>query len=98
MALAVSDMEIYSHVTPAYLQSRQALLDNAQLIVFDTNIPAETIAWLAKTCQGPPLLRPGFHRQGGEAPPRPGQAAIPSSPTASRRSSSPACPSPTRRA
>ena len=47
MALAVSDMEIYSHVTPAYLQSRQALLDNAQLIVFDTNLPAETIAWLA---------------------------------------------------
>ena len=53
MALAVSDMEIYSHVTPAYLQSRQALLDNAQLIVFDTNLPAETIAWLAHHAKVP---------------------------------------------
>ncbi len=48
MALAVSDMEIYAHVTPSYLSAQRGLLDNAQLIVFDTNIPAETIAWLAE--------------------------------------------------
>lgn len=47
MELAVSDMEIYDHVTPAYLSSQQALLDNAQVIVFDTNIPTEAITWLA---------------------------------------------------
>ncbi len=53
MALAVSDMEIYSHVTPAYLNAQRGLLDNAQLIVFDTNIPAETIAWLAEHARVP---------------------------------------------
>lgn len=53
MAMAVSDMEIYSHVTPSWLASRQALLDNAQLIVFDTNIPAESIAWLAEHAKIP---------------------------------------------
>ncbi len=53
MALAVSDMEIYAHVTPAYLSAQRGLLDNAQLIVFDTNIPAETIAWLAEHAKVP---------------------------------------------
>ena len=53
MALAVSDMEIYTHVTPSYLSAQRGLLDNAQLIVFDTNIPAETIAWLAEHARVP---------------------------------------------
>ena len=53
MALAVSDMEIYSHITPAWLATRQPLLDNAQLIVFDTNIPEESIAWLAEHAKVP---------------------------------------------
>ena len=48
MALAVSDMEIYAHMTPAFLSSRIKLLQNAQLVVVDTNIPAESIAWLAE--------------------------------------------------
>lgn len=55
MALAVNDMDIYDHVTPAYLQSRKALLDNAQLVVADTNIPAESLAWLADHVT-PPLF------------------------------------------
>ena len=75
--LAVSDMEIYAHVTPSYLSSQLGLLHNAQLIVFDTNIPAETIACLAENCPGPSLLRPGLHRQGGKAPPGTGQAPHP---------------------
>ena len=58
MALAVSDMDIYEHVTPAYLQSRRALLDNAQLIVTDTNIPAESIEWLADHCAAPLFADP----------------------------------------
>lgn len=48
MALAVSDMDIYNHVTPAFLQSRRALLDNAQLMVIDTNLPEESIRWLCE--------------------------------------------------
>ncbi len=58
MALAVSDMDIYDHVTPAYLQSRRALLDNAQVVVLDTNIPAESIAWLAENVKAPLFADP----------------------------------------
>ena len=58
MALAVSDMDIYEHVTPAYRQSRRALLDNAQLIVTDTNIPAESIAWLCENMKVPIFADP----------------------------------------
>ena len=58
MALAVSDMEIYEHVTPAYLAARQNYLNNAQLIVVDTNIPAESIAWLADNVKVPLFADP----------------------------------------
>ena len=58
MALAVSDMDIYDHVTPAYLQSRRALLDNAQVIVTDTNIPAESIQWLCENVKVPIFADP----------------------------------------
>lgn len=58
MALAVNDMEIYEHVTPAYLQSRRALLDNAQLVVVDTNIPAESIIWLCENAKAPIFADP----------------------------------------
>ena len=58
MELAVSDMDIYRHVTPAFLASRAALLSSAQLIVVDTNIPAESIAWLAENCRVPIFADP----------------------------------------
>ena len=58
MAVAVSDMDIYDHITPHWLASRQALLDNAQLIVFDTNIPADSIAWLAEHAKVPLFADP----------------------------------------
>lgn len=58
MALAVNDMDIYEHVTPAYLSSRRALLDNAQLVVIDTNIPAESITWLCENVKSPIFADP----------------------------------------
>ena len=58
MALAVSDMEIYDHVTPTFLAGRSRLLHNAQLIVLDTNIPAESIAWLADNVKLPIFADP----------------------------------------
>ena len=58
MAVAVSDMEIYKNVTPAFLASRSRLLQNAQLIVLDTNIPAESIAWLAENVKLPIFADP----------------------------------------
>lgn len=58
MAMAVNDMAIYEHITPAYLRSRKALLDNAQLIVIDTNIPQESIAWLCENVHVPIFADP----------------------------------------
>ena len=58
MALAVSDMEIYSHLTPQLLSQRRALLDGSQVVVLDTNIPEESIAWLAEECSAPLFADP----------------------------------------
>ena len=58
MALAVSDMDIYQHMTPAFLQSRRALLDNAQVVVVDTNIPEESIRWLCENVKTPIFADP----------------------------------------
>ena len=58
MALAVSDMEIYNHLTPAYLNSRRAVLDNAQLVVMDTNLPQESITWLCENIKAPIFADP----------------------------------------
>ena len=58
MALALSDMEIYRHITPAYLASRVQLLQNAQLVIVDANIPAEAIAWLADHVKPPIFADP----------------------------------------
>ena len=58
MELAVADMEIYEHVTPAFLASRAALLNTAQLVVVDTNIPAPSIRWLAVNCTAPLFADP----------------------------------------
>jgi pseudouridine kinase len=58
MALAVSDMEIYDHLTPAFLSARQGYLNNAQLIVVDANLPEETIRWLAENAKVPLFADP----------------------------------------
>ena len=58
MALALSDMDIYEKVDPAFLHSRLPLLQNAQLIVADTNIPAESLAWLAEHVEVPIFADP----------------------------------------
>ena len=46
MALAVSDMEIYTHMTPDYLSERLDFINSAKLMVLDANLPEESIAWL----------------------------------------------------
>ena len=58
MALAVSDMEICKKITPAYLSSNMGLLQNAQLIIVDTNIPQESLIWLAENCTAPLFCDP----------------------------------------
>lgn len=58
MELGISDMDIYEHLTPSFLAGRLPLLNNAQLIVLDTNIPEKTIHWIAENCRVPLFVDP----------------------------------------
>jgi pseudouridine kinase len=58
MALAVSDMSICDKITPDYLADNLTLLQNAQVVVADTNIPAESLLWLAENCTAPLFIDP----------------------------------------
>lgn len=58
MALAVSDMGICDRITPAYLNTNLALLRNAQVVVADTNIPKESLEFLAKNSAAPLFIDP----------------------------------------
>ena len=58
MALALSDMEICDRITPSYLAANQQMLQNARVIVADTNIPAESLVYLAENCTAPIFCDP----------------------------------------
>ena len=58
MALALSDMEVCDRITPSYLAANQQVLQNAQVIVADANIPAETLVYLAENCSAPIFCDP----------------------------------------
>lgn len=58
MALAVSDMEICKKITPTYLAGNLSLLQNAQVVVTDTNIPEESLVYLAENCNVPLFCDP----------------------------------------
>lgn len=58
MEVALSDMQINEHITPAFLQRKKTLLDGAQAVVVDTNIPQESLHWLAKNCTAPIFADP----------------------------------------
>ena len=58
MAMAVSDMAVCDCITPAYLAANQRLLQHAQVVVADTNIPAESLAWLAENVDAPVFCDP----------------------------------------
>lgn len=58
MAVAVSDMEIYNHLTPQVLAQRLNLFNGSQAVVLDTNLPAESIVWLAENCTAPIFADP----------------------------------------
>ncbi len=58
MALAVSDMEICKKITPQYLAANLSLLQNAQVVVADTNIPQESLQYLAENCTAPLFCDP----------------------------------------
>lgn len=58
MVLAVSDMDIYEKLTPAYFAHNQGFLNGASLVVADANLPAEALEYLASHCTAPLLLDP----------------------------------------
>ena len=58
MALGISDMSICEYLTPEYLQRNKRLLDESAVIVADTNLPAETVRWLAHECRPPLIVDP----------------------------------------
>lgn len=58
MQLAVSDMAICEKITPAYLRSNLSVLQNAQVVVADTNISQESLEFLADHCSAPLFVDP----------------------------------------
>ena len=58
MAMALSDMQIADRITPAYLAANLSILQNARVIVADTNIPPESLVYLAENCQAPLFCDP----------------------------------------
>lgn len=58
MALAVSDMEIYDALTPAYFQKQLPLLRQAAVTAADTNLPEDALRYLAEHSAGPLFVDP----------------------------------------
>lgn len=58
MAMALSDMEICKKITPGYLAANLPLIQNAQVVVADANIPEESLVYLAENCRVPLFCDP----------------------------------------
>ena len=58
MALAVSDMSVCEKITPEYLAANLQVLQNAQVVVADANIPEESLRYLAENCSVPLFIDP----------------------------------------
>ena len=58
MELAISDMEIYEQLLPAHLERKLDIIENAALCVVDTNLPAESLRWLAANVSVPLFCDP----------------------------------------
>lgn len=58
MAVALSDMQVCSRITPAYLSDNFSILQNAQVVVADTNIPEEALVYLAENVTAPLFCDP----------------------------------------
>lgn len=53
MSLAINDMEICNRLSPAFFQDKLPALSAREAVVVDTNLPAETLAFLARSCPAP---------------------------------------------
>ena len=50
MLMALSDMALCDRITPDYLSAHRAVLAGAAVTVADTNLPADSLEWLASSC------------------------------------------------
>lgn len=58
MVMAINDMGIYRHLTPAALEARMAAINGSAAVVLDTNLPQESIEYLAEHCAAPLFADP----------------------------------------
>lgn len=56
MEVAISDMEIYRHITPDYLKEKLEVINNSKVCIVDTNIPEESLKYLMNNCNVPIFL------------------------------------------
>jgi pseudouridine kinase len=56
MEMGVSDMSIYDRITPAFLAARMDAVNGAGICVADTNIPRESLEYLARNCKVPLIV------------------------------------------
>ncbi len=58
MKLALSDMRIYEHLTPEYIQNKLELINRGRVVVIDTNIPTKTIEFICEKSKAPVFADP----------------------------------------
>ena len=58
MAAAVSDMELCERLTPDYFAARLPLLNGADAVVLDANLPRASLAYLIGRCTAPLFVDP----------------------------------------
>lgn len=66
---AISDMELYSRITPDYLLSRMEVLCGAALVIVDANMPEEIIRCLCEHCTAPIIADPVSVKKAGKLTP-----------------------------
>ena len=69
MAVALSDMEICSRITPDYLADHLELLNASRAVVVDTNIPEESLRWITTHCSVPIFADPVSTAKAGKLRP-----------------------------
>lgn len=58
MSIAISDMGICDRIDAEYLAANLSTLQNARVVVTDTNIPVESLIFLAENCKSPLFVDP----------------------------------------
>lgn len=54
--VAINDMSIIEHLTPARLEPLKAMLEQASLLIVDCNLPQDSLGWLASAVVEKPIF------------------------------------------